>query len=348
VISILPRTSLFFAAGVLVACQAAPDNAEAPHELASAAVVVATPVRGSLPRTVVAWGQASAGMAYQQAVSVPAEASLASLAIGAGEHVHAGQALGTVALSGPARLAIVQATTSLRTATESLARATRLKRDALVTDEQVEQATKAVEDARAALAALPAADARGRAVLRSPVDGSVASIAVSPGQVVPAGTTLMSITPSAQHVVVAGVEPRRARSVAPGMPVILSPVDGGDGMAGKVVAMGDGIDAQTRLLPVRIAPERAPLAGSAWRAEITVATATGWVVPSDALVEDSGGRWVYQVRNGKAHRVQVDVLARQGDHLAVSGEIDPARPLVVAGAPQLAEGMAVATSEGGK
>ncbi|KJV25308.1 efflux RND transporter periplasmic adaptor subunit [Luteibacter yeojuensis] len=345
---VLPRTLLLFATGALVACQSPPDNAEAPHELASAAVVVATPVRGSLPRKVVAWGQASAGTAYQQAVSVPAEASLASLAIGAGEHVHASQPLGTVSLSGSARLAVVQATTSLRTATESLARATRLKRDALVTDEQVAQATKAVEDARVALAALPAVDARGRATLRSPVDGSVASIAVSPGQVVPAGTTLLSITPSAQHDVVAGVEPRRARSVAPGMPVILSPVDGGDGMAGKVVAIGDGIDSQTRLVPVRITAERAPMAGSAWRAEITVATATGWVVPSDALVEDRGGRWVFQVRNGKAHRVQVDVLARQGDHVAVSGDIDPAAPLVVAGAPQLAEGMVLATSEGGK
>lgn len=336
------------AMAVLGACQAPSDSTDATHEVASAAVVVMTPVHGSLPRTVVAWGQANVGTAYQQAVTFPAEASIASLAVGAGEHVHAGQAMGTVVLSGPARLAVAQATTALRTATESLARVTRLRRDSLATDEQVGQATKLVDDAHAAVAALPSADAQGRAVLRSPVDGNVAGIAVSPGQVVPAGTTLFAITPSSQRAIIAGVEPRRARSLAPGMPAALSPVDGGDGMAGKVVAVGDAIDAQTRLVPLRIEPERSALSGSTWRAEITVATATGWVVPGDAVVEDGGGRWVYQVRNGKAHRVQVDVLVRQGDRLVASGDIDPSRPLVVAGAPQLVEGMPVATSEGGR
>jgi hypothetical protein len=44
----------------------------------------------------------------------------------------------------------------------------------------------------------------------------------------------------------------------------------------------------------------------------------------------------------------VRVILERGDQVLLSGDIDPAVPLVTAGGPQLAEGMAVVTSGGGR
>lgn len=336
-----------FAAALLAACQASPGD-ESSHEVASAAVRVTKPKQGVLPRTVVAWGEASTGPAYQRAVTFGADGALASLTVGLGEHVHAGQVIGTFALSPTATAARNQATTALAVATQALARSQRLHQDALATNDDVAQAEKAVADARANLATFPATTHGGAVPLRAPADGTVTSIAASVGQGVPANGTLLTITPSSGLVFAGGLEPRDAMSVRNAMPVALLPVGGGEAMHGTVSGIGDAIDAQTRLVPVRIQPDHAVLAGSAWRAEITVGQAAGWLMPADAVVDDTQGRAVYQVHDGKAARVVVHVLLERGDQVVLDGVIDPTAPIVTVGAPQLTAGMAVVTAEGSR
>jgi membrane fusion protein, multidrug efflux system len=328
-----------------VAACAGPPPDEPNHEVASAAVAIAAPVRGGIQRIVVGWGEVSPGPTFQRAVSIAAEGAPAAWRVAPGEHVRAGQVLGQFVLSGQARLASVQAATSLNAATVALARARRLRADQLATDEQVAQAEKTLADAKAAVAALPAVDATGGIAIKAPEDGSIAGIVASAGQVVPPSGPLVTITPSSDRFVAAGVEPREAALVRPGMRVMMTPPQGGDGVGGYVAAVGDAIDGQTRLVPLRVVPDGAAMPGSAWRVEVAVGEASGWIVPADAVVDEDGAHFIYQVRNGKALRVPVDVAAQRGDTMALNAALDPALPIVIAGAPQLADGMIVATSQ---
>ncbi|UPG96290.1 efflux RND transporter periplasmic adaptor subunit [Luteibacter aegosomatissinici] len=334
--------------GVLAGCQATPDD-DAAHEVASAAVLVAPPQKGVMPRTVVAWGEVSQGAPYQHMITLPFDGSLATLKVAQGEAVHRGQVLASFDLAPDARATMDMARTGVQSAAASLAHVRRLRNDALATDEQVVQASKALADAQAAFAVFAQAGSADSSVaLRAPVDGTVATVAVSPGQVVAANTPLLAISPTASLTVAAGVEPGAAGMVRAGMPVDLELVGGTRRMSGHVLGIAGAIDAQTRLVPVRIRPDASPMPGSTWRAEITVGEAAGWTAPADAVVDDSRGRCVYQVRDGKAHRVDVRVVLERGDRVLLSGDIDPSVPLVTAGGPQLAEGMTVVTSGGGR
>jgi len=333
---------------VLAGCQATPDD-DAAHEVASAAVLIATPQKGVMPRTVVAWGEASQGAPYQQVVTLPFDGSLSRLTVAQGEAVRRGQVLASFDLAPAASVAMDMARTGVQTAALSLERVRRLRGDALATDEQVEQASKALTDARAAVAMYPRADVVASSiVIRAPVDGTVTTVAASAGQVVAANAPLIAVTPTAELTVIGGVEPGVAGTVRGGMPVDLERVGGTGRITGRVLGIADAIDGQTRLVPVRIHPDSAPMPGTTWRAEITVGEASGWDAPADAVVDDSRGPCVYQVRQGRAHRVDVRVVVERGDRVLLNGDIDPSAPLVTAGGPQLAEGMTVVTSGGGR
>ena len=88
------------------------------------------------------------------------------------------------------------------------------------------------------------------------------------------------------------------------------------------------------------------MAGSAWRAEITVGQASGWIVPADAVIDSPTGTRLYQVRDGKAHAVPVNVVLERDSQMVVTGDIDASAPWVTVGVPQIAEGMALVTSGG--
>jgi len=343
-----PMVLVALCLGTLAGCQA-PAEGDVAHEVASAAVLIATPQKGVMPRTVVAWGEASQGAPYQRMISLPFDGSLSRLKVAQGDVVRSGQVLASFELAPAARASMQMAKTGVQAATLSLERARRLRNDALATDEQVEQASKALSDAQSAFAVFTRPGAAEASLdIRSPVDGVITTIPASPGQVVPANGPLLAIAPTASLAVAAGVEPGAATSVRIGMPVELELVGGASRITGRVLGIAGAIDAQTRLVPIRIHPDAVPMPGSTWRAEITVGEVSGWTAPAEAVVDDSRGRCVYQVRDGKAHRVDVRVILERGDQVLLSGDIDPAVPLVTAGGPQLAEGMAVVTSGGGR
>lgn len=339
---------LLMASAALAGCHEAAD-ADTAHDVASAAVSVVPARRGSLPRTLTAWGEVSPGPAFQQAVTFGVDGSLASLKVGQGERVSAGQVLGTFVYAASSRAALLQAQAAVHVAQVSLDRARRLRRDALATDEQVAQAAKALSDAQAALAPFPR-DARAAApvAVRAPVAGTVTSVAAAMGQVVPANGALIILSPSAGLTLVAGVEPGEVTGVRPGMPAVLVPATGGHGVPAQVVGVGDAIDPQTRLVPVRIHPHSELLAGSTWRADITLGDVDGWLAPAEAVVGEGASASVLQVHEGKAHRVPVSVLLQREGSVALEGGLNAADPVVTTGAPQLAEGMQVVINGGSR
>jgi membrane fusion protein, multidrug efflux system len=325
----------------LAGCQG-PADAGTGHDVASAAVRVSPAAQGSLLRTVVAWGEVSPGAAFQQVVSVGVDGSLARLKVGQGERVSAGQVLATFAYAPAGRAALVQAQSAVDVAGATLDRVRRLRGDALATAEQVVQAEKALADARATLAVFPHGAAPGQPVLlRAPVAGTVAGVAAAVGQVVPANSALITLTPTRALTVVAGAEPSDASSLRGGMAATLTPANGGQVVRAHVLAVGDAVDAQTRLVPVRIQPDGELMAGSTWRADIALGEVTGWLAPSDAVIGEGASTGVFQVHEGKAHRVPVRVLIERDGRVVLQGRLDASDPVVTEGAPQLAEGSVV-------
>ncbi|QWT21067.1 efflux RND transporter periplasmic adaptor subunit [Bacillus sp. NP157] len=340
-------TAIAMAACLLLGACRDDSTDEVAHEVASAAVRLDTVRQGSLPRTVLAWGDAGTGATLQHAVALGVDGAFVSFAVSPGDAVHRQQLLGTFQLTANALAALRQARSALDAAVQSRDRLLRLRQDNLATDEQVAQAGKGVDDARATLATFPAGMGKdGRLALRAPEDGTVASIAVATGQSVPANAPLLMISPSQGVEVVGSIEPASAGLAAPGMPARLTPVAGGEVTEGRVTHVGRAIDPSTRGVPVQVQPAQPVMPGSTWRIEIVVGHADGWLVPADALVDEGAGRALFQVRRGKAHRVPVHVVFEEAGQAIVSGDVDPSEALVTVGAPQLAEGMTVvSTSE---
>lgn len=327
----------------LVACQG--TSSGTPQEAVTASVKVAMPSRATMARIAVAYGDIAAGPSSQQTVSFGTEGRVTSLSAVQGEMVRQGQDLGTFQFTPASVIAWRQARSAMDVASQSLSRLQRLRDDHLATDEQVAQANKALSDAQAALTAYPLAMGHdGRVSIRAPASGHIVVLAASVGQLLAANTTLLTVTPDTDQVLLAGAEPRDAARIKPGMMVRMTPVAGGDAITGTVVRAGGAIDNGTRLVPVQIQPAQPLVIGSAWRADITLDDVEGWRAPADALTEDGGQQWLYQLAGGRAYRVKVQVLLERDGEVLLQGAVAPDRPMVVSGNPQLADGMNVAVS----
>jgi RND family efflux transporter MFP subunit len=299
------------------------------------------PVRGRLDDIVTAFGQATAGPGGARALTLPVDALLVSIDVVPGQRVRAGQRLAQVEPGPAARNSATQARTSLTLAIDQRDRTARLLVSHLASNEQMAQAEKTLSDARAAVNAqtMPSR-------IDAPAIGTVTTIDATRGRLVAAGSPVISFSESTQVAFVGGIEPADMQRVGAGNTATLVPIDGGKAIAARVNAVAGEVNPVTRLVDVTLQPSTILVAGMAYRATIVVGTHDGWLVPADAIVGNDGARMVWQVNLGKAHAVPVTVIGERGAQALVEGAIDPDRPLVTMGAPQLGEGMQV-RPEGG-
>jgi RND family efflux transporter MFP subunit len=321
---------------VLAGCDAGADSGGA-GVTASAVIHQVAPARGSFDDLVVAYGQGAPGAGGARALALPLDVTLAEVDAVAGQHVHRGQRLAVFAPSKAAVAARVAARSSVTVAREQRDRFARLLGDHLATNDQLAQADKALRDAEATLAAQDTPDD----ILRAPADGTVLGIEVQRGALVGAGATLMTFVEDERVGFAGGIEPVDMPRVHPGDAVALRPLSGGGALVGRVSTVAGSIDPVSRLVDVKVAAASPLIQGAAYRAEIVVGTLRGWRIPVDAVIGDDGARAVWQVVQGKAHRVAVTVVVQRGDEALVDGAIDASQPLATLGAAQLDEGMQV-------
>jgi hypothetical protein len=106
--------------------------------------------------------------------------------------------------------------------------------------------------------------------------------------------------------------------------------------------VGGALNAQTRLVDVDIGfPSGALLPGEAMQVAIETGQVAGWVVPHQAVVTAGGPARVFQILAGKAKAVPVRIVLSSDKGDVVDGNLDPAKPLIVAGAYQVNDGDAV-------
>ena len=324
---------------VLAGCGQQADTAGEPVR---AEVQVVPVIQASLPDSVPAYGMAIPAPDAKTTLNIQAAGTVTHLDVSPGWAVKRGQHLLTLTLTPVAVAAYRQAQSAARVADEARVHEAQLLAQQLATRDQVNQANKAASDARTNLEVLRQQQGDGSTInIDAPFDGVIESVSVAQGDALQAGVPLLALTRPERVIVRAGVELDAWGKVVAGDSVTLSPLGGGQPVAGKVVRVATALDPHTHQLDVDIAPDSPIVGGAGFRADIVVGRQQGWLVPRDALVGDDQDWQVYQVDGAKAVRVSVKVLGEQGDKSVVAGSLDAKRSLVTVGATQLDDGMAV-------
>jgi RND family efflux transporter MFP subunit len=327
---------------LLAACSGGtPSDEEAQ---APVAVQAAMPVRQTFNAYVEAYGTLSGDTRRAQALTLPQAGQIVAAEVTPGRRVRKGQPLLRIATDPNAVSAYRQAANAVDQSRAELARTQRLHEEKLATNSQLDAARKALADAQAALAAqAKLGGAQAITTLTAPADGVVTALDAQLGERVAAGAKLIEFTPRGGLAALLGVDPEQASRIRPDMPVVLHAVYGDTMLQGKVASVADAVSPQSHLVEVlaSVADPAGLAAGSALSGKIAVAQFQAWAVPRNALLNDQRGDYVFQIERGKAHRVDVRVVAPAGDPVGVDGKLDAHAPVVTLGAYELSDGDAV-------
>ena len=308
------------------------------------AVTLAPLQPGSLPRIITIYGRVGATAPARWLVMAPLAAVVQRVFVHTGALVAAGAPLLRLAPSPASRAAYDRALAAQQVARQLVARTGAMAASHLATAQQLADARTAAADAATELRALTAEGADRPRVLRAAAAGIVARIDTAPGAIVGPGAPLLALVRPDGLVLKAGVVPGMAQAIDPRQPVRLIPVGGGPVQRGQVLFRAALVDPANGLVPVAIAlGDRRPLLGEMFRADITIGTAHGYLVPHRAvLVDRQGAPYVVQARHRRdrliAHRVAVRILAETGAQDIVSGPLLAQDPVVVEGNYQAREG----------
>ncbi len=312
----------------------------------SAQVQTAPLQRGELLHTLRAYAVVQVPASQTQAITFQHAMQVQTVDVHVGQAVRKGAVLATLHSDASTALAYSQAQTAVSFAQGELGRLTALKAQQLATQAQVDAARKALTDAQAQLHSLQQQGA-GQAATRvlAPQDGIVLAVNAAPGDLLAAGSPLLQLGRSGSLQALAGVPPEDAPRLQPGQPVRLTSVfDPAQHWQGTIRSVGAAINPKTQRLDVQIAlPAQAglPPAGASVQADMVLGRWRGWVVPRDAVLQDERGAFVFQDDHGKALRIPVQIAIESGLQTGITGALNPAMPLVVAGNYELRPGMAL-------
>lgn len=334
---------------LLAGCGAGGDDASngdaTPSPVAQVRTAVA--VADTSDGTVSVYGEAEPGPASMHALTVPAEAIVATIAAPTGTAVSAGQAVATLRPSPATRAAIAKAASDARLADAAYARARRMRADGLMSDADVETARAAAASAEATLANLGITGAV--LTLRAPVAGTVQGLTAKPGDQLAPGTTLATIGARGDVRARFGIDPSLATRVHAGEAIHVALLDGSHDASVPVTGVDPLLDPTTRLASVYV---RLPAgfgvnAGTPLRATIATGPAQAGVsIPYAALLDDGGRSYVFVVRGGLAKSVDVSPGSSASDRIQILKGIRPGDRVVVEGGTALEDGMKVTERAG--
>lgn len=292
------------------------------------------------------------------------EARVVRLLVQPGDVVAAKQAVVEVEMPGltdlqqnlvASRASLREAAAGVAVASAALDRAVILARDGSLAWAEADrrrlvraQAVAAQQTAQARISALQTQIDRldpmgttGLAALRSPIEGTVVALGVTPGEVI--GTTAAAVTVADLHtvMVVAQVPESDVTKVGIDDPADIS-VTGNTSRSwsGHVATLGAQLDPQARTLPVRIVianPDRTLRAGMYVDVTLTRSlNRQSIVVPSSAVQSIADKDYVFTPTGGdgfRSHEVQAGV--RRQDSVEIRGGLNAGDTVVTDGSFQL-------------
>jgi RND family efflux transporter MFP subunit len=307
----MPRSALAALPLMLLclALAACSDDSATPAATPSLTVSVALPEQQSLPRRITASGSVAAWEQMSLGVELSGQ-RVAEVLVEVGDVVSAGQPLLTLDTRAlqmdvrQAEAALAQAEANLTVASANARRGERLKQDQLIAASDADQLIAGELGASAqrqtARAQLDNARLRlGFATLRAPDDGVISQRLVQPGQVVSAGSELLSLIRKGRLEWRAELPENDLIRISPGVPVELRGPDGG-AVAGQVRAVSPALDARSRTGVVYAdLPEPGALrAGMYAQGDLVLAAAPARTLPDSAIVERDGYRFVFVLGEG--------------------------------------------------
>jgi len=294
--------------------------------------------------TVFGYGVVSPDTRSLQNISLPRPGQIVALWVTAGQTVKKGTPLLEFGTGADAAMSYQQALQAVDFAQSEVVRNEELVSQQLATQSQLAAAKKALADAQAALHAQKAIGT-GRSLERvvAPFDGVVVAIQAAQGDRLPAGASVLQLAKAGAQRVLLGVEPDEAARVHPGMTVSVVPVFNAERqIPGRVAQVSGMINPQTQFVDVLVdVPGSGLMPGTRVRAEIQLSQRTLWVVPRSAVLQDAQGTYLFQVRGGKARRVDVKTGLERDGLIAVQGAFNADEPVVSLGNYELRDGMAV-------
>jgi RND family efflux transporter MFP subunit len=273
---------------------------------------------------------------------------IARVLVDEGRAVRAGDTLAVLDLS-EIDAGVTRARSGAEKADRDLARARRLYADSVATLEQVQNAATGADVARAELDA--AAFNRRHAVIIAPAGGTILRRQAEPGELVTAGTTILTLGSRARGFVVrAGLADRDVVRVRRGdsAEVRFDAVPGRT-FRGTVTEIAGAADAATGTYAVEVrlpGPDAASLP-SGLVAELSirpVATGAIALIPIEAVLEADGTHAVVFALSAdgrRAERRQVSIAFLSGDRVAVAAGLNGVRAVITDGAAYLDDGAAV-------
>jgi RND family efflux transporter MFP subunit len=311
----------------------------------SALVQVGNPKRGSITQTLVGYGIVESENTRTR--SFQRDGQVANIMVEIGDRFKKGDPLLEFGAAPAAIVAYEQAKTALRLAQGTLARTKQLFEQRLATQDHLDMAEKTASDAQLTKEMFEKLGSTVSETLIAPFDGVVTALAVSKGDRVTAGTSLMTLAETDKVRLSVGIEPSELGRVKVGLAVDLeSQVPGRGPIKTKVKGLGAAIDPKTRLVPIAIElPNSSALLGETFKAVILTGTLEGWVISRDSIGMDKKGAFVFQIDDEHAKRIDVNVLGSAGDVSVIAGDIDPQKKLVLFGNYQIADGDLVRAQE---
>lgn len=339
------QSAIRLAASTLVLLAAACSKPPVAEEVAPLVSVSATNVASdTVAQPVVATG--TFGPRDEIPLAFKIGGVIARVMVDAGQPVRKGQLLATLDLREIDAL-LDKAKVGVEKAERDQARIRRLAADSVATLAQLQDATSALDAARADAAT--ARVNREYASIVAPEDGVILLKTGTAGSNIAAGTTVMVLGGGARgRVMRFGLPDRDALRVKVGDAATVRFTAVGDReYRGRVSLLGQSADARTGTYSIEVALTDAGAlpAGLVGRVEIAVRGNTrASMIPVDALLEaDADSATVYTLSNDRepiatAHRVRIAQLV--GDRAAVTGLPDDAR-VVTRGAPYVQPGTRV-------
>ena len=184
-------------------------------------------------------------------------------------------------------------------------------RDLDLAKSQVSAVEAQLADAKARLAS--AERQLGDAVIRAPIGGIVSKKSVNVGDVVSNGTELFTVIDPSSMRLEAAVPSENLSQLKLGAPVEFTVRGYDQTFAGRIERIAPQADATTRQVPIFVAIPNVGgrlVAGLFGEGRVVAQSATGLVVPVNAVNSTTQTPWVLRVSNGKTERVNVTLGLR--------------------------------------
>lgn len=190
----------------------------------------------------------------------------------------------------------------------------------------------------------------GYGILTAPVDGVVANVTATVGQVVSPGAALMVVQDINQVYAVVNIEQKDLALVKPGQKAEVN-VDayGERTFAGTVDLMNPEAGSGNRMFRTKVKIDNADGALKAGMfAKVQLATGDAvqtLVVPQAAVIQKQGLYYVFTIENDKAVRHQVEIGEVTGEVIQVKAGIEAGAKVAVTNVSQLKDGETVRIAE---